>query len=92
MKTKFSLLIATGLVVTGCQTTMLEDNCVKAKSFANAVQVLADAGELSEKNVATFEDAKVTLRVVCSSPNPSEDQLVAAAQLYVVLAKIWRNR
>lgn len=67
--------------------------CDRANGIIRAVQVLADAGELSANQLEQFDDAKITVGVVCSQSVPTniDEALVTTATVYVTLAKMLRD-
>ena len=85
--------VAACFALAGCNTAdfsnQLTSVCANAKPVIGALQVLADAGELSPKNAQRFGVAKTTVDNFCA--NPPKDIASAAitvATTYVLLMKI----
>lgn len=100
MKILFAIMAVAVLTLTGCMTTgsgvtqsQFDSTCRRANAAVRAIQVLQDAGELSASTSVKFNKAKASITFVCAGPLPAnpEDALVTAAQVYVVLAGIWRD-
>lgn len=90
-------LLATALVA-GCSLTgssLFDPNvseCQKANTAIKATQELADGGVLPASIMNEFDVAKATYSAVCvNGQTETVDAAIRAAQLYVVVSRIWAN-